>query len=166
MRSVFLFSVVSSLAMFSSAHAQIFETQVSETQVSETQVSETLAPAGQTVVAPMAISRQAINQEALVDRMAADFYENALRHSQALRVQKATAQTYLAMGEEDRAQFREQRRAAWRMMSQGQRQSLRNTKTPRYLLLSEEQKQPFRDIALDRLTASGARAIDPSQGGI
>lgn len=147
--------------MFSSAHAQI-----SETRVSETQVSESLAPAGQTVVAPMAVSRQAINQEALVDRMATDFYENALRHSQALRVQKATAQSYLAMGEEDRAQFREQRRAAWRMMSQGQRQSLRNTKTPRYLLLTEAQKQPFRDIALDQLTASGARAIDPSQGGI
>jgi hypothetical protein len=151
LRSVFLLSVVSSLAIFSSAHAQM---------------SETLAPAGQTVVAPTAVSRQALNQEALVDRMATDFYENALRHSQALRVQKATAETYQAMGEEDRAQFREQRRVAWRMMSEGQRQSLRNTKTPRYLLLSEEQKQPFRNIALDQLTASGARAIAPSEGGI
>ncbi len=151
MRSVFLLSVVSSLAMFGSAQAQI---------------SESLPPAGQTVVEPTAISRQALNREALVDRMAADFYENALRHSQALRVQKATAQTYLAMGEEERAQFREQRRAAWRMMSQGQRQSLRNTKTPRYLLLTEAQKQPFRNIARDQLTASGSRAIDPSHGGI
>ncbi|NOX81659.1 MAG: hypothetical protein GXP06_01440 [Alphaproteobacteria bacterium] len=129
-------------------------------------MSESIAPVGQTVVSPTTISRQALNQEALVDRMATDFYENSLRHSQALRVQKATAQAYLAMGEEDRAQFREQRRAAWRVMSEAQRQSLRNTKTPRYLLLTEAQKQPFRNIALDQLTASGARAIDPSQGGI
>ncbi len=156
MRSVFLLSVVSSLAVLVPANAQI----------SAPQMSETLAPAGQTVIAPTAISRQAINQEALVDRMAADFYENALRHSQALRVQQATAETYQAMGEEDRAQFREQRRAAWRIMSEDQRLSLRDTKTPRYLLLSEEQKQPFRNIALDQLTASGAYAIDPTQGGI
>ncbi len=156
MRRIFLLSVVSSLAVLGSANAQ----------VSDPHMSGALAPAGQTVVEPTAVSRQAINHEALVDRMAADFYENALRHSQALRVQKATTQAYLAMGEADRAQFREQRRAAWRIMSEDQRRSLRNTKTPRYLLLTEEQKQPFRDIALDQLTASGARAIDPTLGGI
>ncbi len=151
MRKIFFLSVVSYLAVFASAEAQI---------------SERWAPAGQTAVAPTAVSRQAITQEALVDRMAADFYENALRHSQALRIQKATAEAYRAMGEEDRAQFREQRRAAWLIMNKDQRQSLRNTKTPRYLLLTEEQKQPFRDIALDQLTANSARVIDPTQGGI
>ncbi len=128
---------------------------------------KTAPPAGQTVIEPTEVARQALDRQVLVDRMAADFFESSLRHSQAQRVQAATADAYQAMTPEQRAEFREQRRAAWRAMSENQRRSLRNTKTPSYLSLSEEQKRPFRDIALDQLTASGARrAIDPTQGGI
>jgi len=155
LRRPILFSIAFGLGLFGSLHARA--------QIQ----GETAAPAGQKVVDPTEITRQAIDRQILVDRMAADFFETSLRHSQAQRVQAATAAAYQAMTEEERAIFRKERRAAWRAMSEGERQSLRNVKTPSYLHLSEEQKRPFRDIALDQLSASDAgRLIYPSLGGI
>ena len=100
----------------------------------------------------------------MVDRVAADFFENSMRQSQSKRVQAETAAIYQNMGEAERAAFRERRRAMWQAMSEAEKMSLRDAKTPRYLNLTEEQKRPFRDIAQSQLTGGGApRQVNDTQ---
>lgn len=95
-------------------------------------------------------------ERALIDLMAADFYEKSLRTSQARAIEARTAALYRGRPEEARASFRAARRARWREMGEPSRTALRGAKEPVFDHLAEEQKTPFRSIALDRLGAAGA----------
>ena len=89
---------------------------------------------------------------AIVDLMAADFYENSLRRAQSFKIEAQTALDYQKLTENERQLFRSKRREIWQALTDEQRQSLRGVKHPHYINLSEAQKDPFRKIALDRLT--------------
>lgn len=96
------------------------------------------------------------DEKAMVDRMAADFYQDTLRHAQASAIEENTLRSYLALDPVERAEFRSERRKQWREMSEEQRQALRNSETPNFYNLTEEQKRPFRSHALDMLGGQGA----------
>lgn len=96
------------------------------------------------------------DERAIIDRIAADFYEQDLRRAQSDAIEAATVAAYVAGSSEERARFREDRRAQWRSMTDEARQSLRAAANPRYDNLTEAQKAPFRRHALNRLAAAGA----------
>lgn len=95
-------------------------------------------------------------ERTFIDRLAADFYEDSLRSSQAQAIEARTSEIYANAAPADRAHFRQQRRKDWREMTPSQREALRGAKRPAYRNLAEEQKAPFRSIALDKLGAAGA----------
>lgn len=96
------------------------------------------------------------DERAFIDRLAADFYEDSLRRSQAQAIEARTSRIYAGAAPVDRARFRDLRREGWREMTPSQRRALRGVKRPAYRNLAEEQKTPFRSIALDKLGAAGA----------
>jgi len=96
------------------------------------------------------------DEKNMVDRMAADFFQKTLRHSQASTIEENTLQSYLELDREGRAAFRTERRKRWQAMSAAQRQALRNADTPSFYNLTEQQKRPFRRHALDTLGGQGA----------
>ena len=106
------------------------------------------------------------NEQILVDRMAADFYESDLRLTQSRQIEASTAASYSSMSPEERFDFRENRRETWQNMQDEERAALRNAKLPTYSNLTDGQKAPFRQIAIDRLAPqSMSRATDQSNGG-
>lgn len=117
----------------------------------------TVSPRAQTVsVQDMRYEVLGADERRIVDRIAADFYEEDLSRTQSAVIEAATTATYLAGSEDERAEFREERRAAWRAMPASAQRSLRGAEHPRYDNLTEEQKAPFRRHALNRLSAAGA----------
>ncbi|MFQ5563921.1 MAG: hypothetical protein ACE5FO_10180 [Parvularculaceae bacterium] len=96
------------------------------------------------------------DERAIVDRLAADFFEDSLRYSQASAIEARTAELYAESPDDARAEFRITRREKWRAMNDAQRRALRGVERPRFANLSEGQKMPFRKYALDRLDAAGA----------
>ena len=104
------------------------------------------------------------DQLALVDRMAADFYESDLRLSQSRQIEASTASIYREMPSEDKASFRDERRDDWRAMSDEQRNALRGVKTPNYDNLADSQKAPFREIAREQLAPSEPVDDAPESG--
>lgn len=96
------------------------------------------------------------DERTIVDRLAADFYEDSLRYSQASAIEAHTAELYSSLPEKDRSAFREERQAQWNAMSEAERRSFRGVERPRFDNLAEAQKMPFRKYALDRLDAAGA----------
>lgn len=102
----------------------------------------------------------ASDEKAIVDRLAADFYEASLRQAQADAIERRTAEIYAESAPAERARFRAERRAEWRAMDAPARASLHGAKRPLFLNLTEEQKAPFRRHALNQLR--GAGAIDQS----
>lgn len=97
---------------------------------------------------------------AVVDRLAADFYEEELRLSQSRNIEATTAEIYAGLTDKEKAAFREERRTAWQAMTEEQQRALRNTELPAYANLTEEQKAPFRQIALDRIAPAPLNAAD------
>lgn len=91
------------------------------------------------------------SEQAMVDRMAASFYESDLRLAQSRQIEASTSSIYTGMSEEERAEFRDARRSEWRSMRSEERAALRNVKLPAYSNLTDAQKAPFRRIAIDRL---------------
>jgi hypothetical protein len=98
----------------------------------------------------------AADEKAIVDLLAADFYEESLRLSQARAIEARTGELYQRATPADRAAFRETRRASWNEMSENARAALRDQKRPAFANLTDEQKAPFRTIALDKLGDAGA----------
>lgn len=94
--------------------------------------------------------------QALIDRLAAQFYESELRQAQSDAIEQRTSEIYAESAGDEREQFREDRRAAWQAMSEIERASLRGVKRPAYRNLTEEQKAPFRQHAIDQLGGAGA----------
>ena len=94
----------------------------------------------------------------IVDRLAADFYQESLRQVQADAIEDRTSAIYASAAETERMQFRAERRSRWSEMSEATRNELRNAKRPEYENLTDDQKAPFREHALRRL--GGAGAID------
>lgn len=95
-------------------------------------------------------------EKAIIDRVAADFYESGLRRTQTDAIEARTSRSYAEASPEERAAFREDRRAAWRGMDDGERQAIRDAKAPRYDNLTDAQKAPFRRHAINRLGRAGA----------
>ncbi|MEX0645460.1 MAG: hypothetical protein WD076_09125 [Parvularculaceae bacterium] len=108
---------------------------------------------GQTV--DMRFEVLAATEKTLIDRLAADFYEEQLRQSQASAIETHTSELYVRATPAERARFREERRAAFEDMPEAERKVLRDVKRPTYRNLTESQKAPFRSIALDNLDAAG-----------
>jgi hypothetical protein len=100
-----------------------------------------------------------VEERILIDRIAADFFENDLRAVQAEAIENLTAEMYRRAGPVERAAFRDARRAQWRAVNPKIRTTLSQATRPRYDNLTEAQKEPFRRHALNRLEAVGA--IDP-----
>ncbi len=96
----------------------------------------------------------AAQKDIFVDLVAADFFETDLRLAQSRQIEAATAARYLALDEAGRAQFRAERRQAWRRMSDQEKAALRGVKRPRFDNLDETQKQTFRRIASEELGAA------------
>ena len=96
------------------------------------------------------------DEKALIDRIAADFYEATLRPSQSQTIEDGTALAYIQGDKAARTAFIKERRAQWRRLNADERRALRNTKTPNYDNLTDAQKMPFRRHALDKLKAKGA----------
>ena len=92
-----------------------------------------------------------------MERMAADFFENSLRHAQSQRIAAETAQTYREMDKGAQASFKSSRRTLWECLSAEQRQRWRDQKKPSYWGLSEQQKDEFRNIARRQLDASSSK---------
>jgi len=92
----------------------------------------------------------------IVDLVAADFYETALRPSQSKRIEAETAKTYRNLSEQDRERFRQDREEQWGQLNAQDKNALRGAKTPQYHHLSEPQKAPFRAVAKNILTDSQA----------
>ena len=93
-------------------------------------------------------SPAAASEMAIIDLIAADFYENALRLAQTFKIEAQTAVDYRYLPEDQRQLFRSKRRDIWRALSDEQRQTLRGVKRPQFLNLSENQKDAFRKIAV------------------
>jgi hypothetical protein len=98
----------------------------------------------------------AADEKAIVDRLAARFYEDGLRKAQAYAIEARTSARYVGATPAERARFRDERRTRWAQMTEAERQALRSVVRPSFSNLTEEQKAPFRTIALDRLEAQGA----------
>lgn len=96
------------------------------------------------------------SERVIIDRVAAEFYEEQLRAAQSASIEAATPQIYRNASAADRARFRDDRRSEYRLMSGRERDSLRGVTRPAFRNLAESQKAPFRAYAIDQLTASGA----------
>ncbi len=105
------------------------------------------------------------NEQLLVDRMAADFYESDLRLTQSRQIEASTAARYSSMSEKERAEFRDSRRDTWQKMQAAERDALRNVKLPNYANLTDGQKAPFRKIAIDRLVPQSMSDVRPQSDG-
>ena len=105
------------------------------------------------------------NEQLLVDRMAADFYESDLRLNQSRQIEASTAASYSSMSAQERSEFRENRRETWENMQAEERAALRNVKLPTYSNLTDGQKAPFRQIAIDRLAPQSMSSAPQSNGG-
>ena len=108
--------------------------------------------------APSDISWQVLAdyEKAIIDQMAADFFENSLRLSQSREIEAATPAIYRSMAPKEQARFRAERRLLWRDMSDRQHRALRGVTRPDFDNLAEIQKLPFRQNAVNVLSASGA----------
>lgn len=95
-------------------------------------------------------------EKAIIDRMAADFFEKSLRLSQTRQIEAATPAIYRSLSPHGQAQFRAERRRLWRNMPDRRRQALRGVTRPDFDNLAEIQKLPFRQNAVNLLNASGA----------
>lgn len=100
------------------------------------------------------------SERAIIDRLAAQFYEESLRYAQSSQIEAHTSELYVHATPAERARFREQRRSSWNEMNESQRHALRGVKRPTFRNLTESQKAPFRRYAIDQLDAAGA--IDES----
>ena len=100
------------------------------------------------------------DEKQIIDRVAADFYEESLRQSQAEAIESHTSEIYASGSDEQRDEFRNERRSEWQAMTPVERASLREAKRPLFRNLTEEQKAPFRRHALDRLGGVGALDAD------
>jgi hypothetical protein len=100
------------------------------------------------------------DEKAIVDRMAAEFFEDELRPSQSYAIERKTAELYVGAAPAERARILQERRRAWDEMSGEQREALKHAARPSFSNLAEEQKTPYRSIALDRLEAEGAIDAD------
>lgn len=117
------------------------------------------AHAGDAAVLPVAdparyTSPLPLSEGAIVDAIAAQFFENELQSVQAYRIEAMTAQRYRKMTFSARQQFRADRRQQWNAMSIQQRNRLRQTPSPRFLNLTETQKSVFRQIAVRRVSGT------------
>jgi len=101
------------------------------------------------------------DNDAYVDLMAKDYFENALPRPQAERAEAATAKFYNSLDDEAKASFRDARRARWRAMSADERNALRNVKEPAFENLTDDQQEVYRTIATDHL---GGRQAKPDDG--
>jgi hypothetical protein len=101
------------------------------------------------------------NEKIMLDRVAANFFEANLRLTQSRQIEASTAGIYVALTENERTMFREERRRTWRAMRDDERNALRNVKLPAYSNLTEGQKAPFRQIALDQLAPESATQTTP-----
>lgn len=120
----------------------------------------TLSPEAHAQTADMRFEVLAADEKALVDLLAADFYQDSLRQSQASAIERHTSEIYQSATPAARAAFRDERRASWQGMPESDRAALRDAKRPAFRNLTEAQKAPFRSIALDKLGAAGA--LDPA----
>lgn len=96
------------------------------------------------------------DEKAIIDRLAADFFEESLRGAQASAIERRTAEIYAKSPPAERSRFRAERRAEWEAMDPAARASLHDAKRPLFRNLTEEQKAPFRRHALDQLRNAGA----------
>ncbi|MBY0422481.1 MAG: hypothetical protein K2Q06_09265 [Parvularculaceae bacterium] len=92
----------------------------------------------------------------IIDRVAAEFYEEQLRAAQTSAIEATTPQIYRSASASERARFRDERRYDYRTMSPRERDALRGVTRPSFRNLAESQKAPFRAYAIDQLTAAGA----------
>jgi hypothetical protein len=90
-------------------------------------------------------------QKAMVDLVAADFYDNQLSVRQRLNIAATTSDSYRNAAPRERNSIRKERRAYWQSLSEQDRQILSATVAPSYDHLSEAQKAPFRQFAIEKL---------------
>lgn len=95
-------------------------------------------------------------EKAIIDEIAADFFEKDLLPEQSRIIEAATAARYQRASTGERSAIRAQRRAEWASLSEKKRRALMNAAEPRYDNLSDDQKAPFRRHAINRLGAAGA----------
>ena len=95
-------------------------------------------------------------ERAIIDKMAADFFEKSLRLAQSRRIEAETPAIYRGLSASAKTEFREFRRQQWRAMTDERQQALRNVKWPAFENLSEDQKLPFRQNAVSVLSINGA----------
>ena len=100
------------------------------------------------------------DEKAIIDHVAAEFFENELSPVQARTIEARTSEAYISADPERRAMMRGQRRAEWRAMNEGRRNALMDAKQPLYDNLNEDQRVPFRRHALNRLSAAAAPDAD------
>ncbi len=98
----------------------------------------------------------ASGERRIIDRVAAQFYEEELRYAQSSEIEAHTSELYADASPAARDRFRSERRASWNEMTDAQRRALRGAKRPSYRNLTEAQKAPFRRHAIDQLGAAGA----------
>ncbi|MEQ8936523.1 MAG: hypothetical protein RIE56_12110 [Amphiplicatus sp.] len=98
----------------------------------------------------------AAGERRIIDRLAAQFYEEELRYAQSSQIEAHTGELYAHASPNERDRFRNERRASWNAMTDAQRRTLRGAKRPSYRNLTEAQKAPFRRYAIDQLGAAGA----------
>lgn len=145
MRSSILFSIASSLILVSAASAAA--------------AAET-APGPTEAAFDRAFSADELT---LIDLLAADFYENALRLSQSRRIQMTTAVYYRELSPGEKASFRHERRDFWRALNETQKRAFRDTSAPLYIELTDEQKRPFRRIILEQLSGPAHQEAAPDE---
>lgn len=96
------------------------------------------------------------SERLIVDRVAADFYEDSLRATQSAAIEAETSDIYRNANADEQARFRDERRAQYRDMTPAEQAALKGVTRPAYRNLAEGQKAPFRAHAIDVLTSSGA----------
>lgn len=94
-----------------------------------------------------------IHNAALVDLVAADFFETQIAAEQATLLEAQTAAAYRSLADSRKAAFRAERRARWRALNECERARLRGVKRPAFLNLTTDQQAVFRALAADRLGA-------------
>lgn len=118
--------------------------------------------AGEDQIGEVIISASLPGEIALVDRLAAEFFENELRRAQTSNIEAETAAIYRSLGPAARTNFREERRNRWITLNAAARHDLRNAKVPQFENLAEEQKRPFRQTAIRKLGAPARLFARPS----
>lgn len=123
-------------------------------------IAASLAPTASAQALDLRWEALSSDERAIIDRLAADFYEHELRYAQSSTIEQHTSELYAQATPTDRAAFRADRRAAWLGMEDAERDGLRGAKRPAFDNLAEAQKSPFRQYALDQLGAAGAIDYD------